>query len=234
MGSFIVISNSQSGDSEFFSVPCPEYPAKIYHTNRSLELTMKYDQSAYGFVTAERSEVTIDELLLKASGSLFFSANSRFQAPAFDGLVILCEHHRAMTVVGGDLEDKGRLQYVDGCTDTLVISPSRIGDPCLNALFFPSGIKQTMHTHPSYRIGMIVRGSGECETCEGRVALTAGMRFLIPADTPHAFSTGGEPLVLVAYHPDSDFGPKDNDHPMINRTIIDGLPANRVKLPISG
>ena len=34
---------------------------------------------------------------------------------------------------------------------------------------------------------------------------------------------------VIAYHPDSDFGPQDEDHPMINRTIVDGVQASRIK-----
>jgi hypothetical protein len=33
---------------------------------------------------------------------------------------------------------------------------------------------------------------------------------------------------VVAYHPDSDFGPQDEDHPMINRTIVDGVSASKI------
>jgi hypothetical protein len=32
-------------------------------------------------------------------------------------------------------------------------------------------------------------------------------------------------MVVMAYHPDSDFGPEDENHPMINRTIVDGMSA---------
>jgi hypothetical protein len=34
---------------------------------------------------------------------------------------------------------------------------------------------------------------------------------------------------IVAFHPDSDFGPMHDDHPMINRTIIDGISASKLK-----
>lgn len=30
-------------------------------------------------------------------------------------------------------------------------------------------------------------------------------------------------LKIVVYHPDSDFGPTDEAHPMVNRTIINGV-----------
>ena len=34
-------------------------------------------------------------------------------------------------------------------------------------------------------------------------------------------------MCVIAYHPDSDFGPTDDDHPMVNRTIVDGVPVNQ-------
>ncbi|MEZ5600003.1 MAG: hypothetical protein R3F36_02845 [Candidatus Competibacteraceae bacterium] len=36
----------------------------------------------------------------------------------------------------------------------------------------------------------------------------------------HSFFTEETALDVVAWHPDSDFGPRDDDHPMINRTVI--------------
>lgn len=63
-------------------------------------------------------------------------------------------------MVGGPIEDRGRLRYIDGCTDTLLIPPWRRGEACLNLLHLPPGIEQTMHTHPSDRAGMTVRGAG--------------------------------------------------------------------------
>lgn len=34
---------------------------------------------------------------------------------------------------------------------------------------------------------------------------------------------------VIAYHPDSDFGPQDEDHPMVNRTIVDGVSASKLE-----
>jgi hypothetical protein len=36
----------------------------------------------------------------------------------------------------------------------------------------------------------------------------------------HSFATQGAALDVIAWHPDSDFGPRDEDHPMVNRTIL--------------
>jgi hypothetical protein len=33
---------------------------------------------------------------------------------------------------------------------------------------------------------------------------------------------------VIAWHPDSDFGPEDDDHPMVNRTIVDGVSAAKI------
>ena len=49
------------------------------------------------------------------------------------------------------------LPYIDGCSDTVLIHPQIYGEPCLNHLHFPSRIKQTQHTHPSGRAGILPR-----------------------------------------------------------------------------
>jgi hypothetical protein len=33
-------------------------------------------------------------------------------------------------------------------------------------------------------------------------------------------------LDVFAFHPDSDFGPAADDHPMVNRTVVGGVPAS--------
>jgi hypothetical protein len=153
-------------------------------------------------------------------------------------------NYRAVDMTGGPIEEQGRLMYIDGCTDSLLIPPVKMGDPCLNHLHFPANIKQTPHTHPSHRIGVVAKGSGECITPFGNLPLTEGMVFVIkewdgesygigedlerhPVGT-HCFNTYGEAMDVIAFHPDSDFGATDVNHPMINRTIVDGVPASQI------
>ena len=38
-----------------------------------------------------------------------------------------------------------------------------------------------------------------------------------------------ESLRVVAFHPDSDFGPEHDFHPMINKTIVDGTSARLIE-----
>jgi len=152
--------------------------------------------------------------------------------------------YKAVSTFGGPIEDEGRLKYIDGCTDSLLIPPVKLGDPCLNHLHFPSDIDQTPHTHPSHRIGIVAKGHGECVTPFGDLPLTEGMIFVIkewdgssydtgldgnmhPTGT-HKFRTFDKAMDVIAFHPDSDFGATDVDHPMINRTIVDGVSANQI------
>jgi mannose-6-phosphate isomerase-like protein (cupin superfamily) len=146
------------------------------------------------------------------------------------GIVVAREGGWCLPLTGGPLERAGRLKYIDGCTDSLLAAPVRRGDPCLNLLYFPAGIDQTAHTHPSDRIGMILSGRGLCVVGQGehqrQVDLVAGMIFCIHTDGLHKFATPyGQEMRVIAYHPDSDFGPTDEAHPMINRTMVDGVSA---------
>ncbi len=83
--------------------------------------------------------------------------------------------------LGGPVEEKGRLRYIDGCTDSLLIPPTLSGDACLNLLHLPPHTCQTPHTHPSLRVGLIIRGRGHCLTDEGRIPLDPGQAFVIRA-----------------------------------------------------
>jgi hypothetical protein len=123
---------------------------------------------------------------------------------------------------GGPIERLGRLKYIDRCSDTLLAPPPLCGDPCLNHLHFPVGIEQTEHTHPSVRCGVVARGSGWCETPLGKSELVPGLAFLIPTGGLHRFVTEEQTMDVIAYHPDSDWGPTDEEHPMVNRTLVGG------------
>ncbi len=51
--------------------------------------------------------------------------------------------------------------------------------------------------------------------------LRAGGVFMLEESELHSFATvPGVNMEIVAYHPDSDWGPTDEDHPMLNRTFI--------------
>jgi len=125
------------------------------------------------------------------------------------------------TVLGGPLEESGRLCYIDGCSDSLLVYPPRSGDPSLNMLFFPPGIDQTFHIHPSVRLGVVVKGSGKSTLANETIDLEVGDLFCIEEREYHRFRTDeGQTLTVIAFHPDGDWGPTDQNHTMLNRTYI--------------
>ena len=135
------------------------------------------------------------------------------------------------TATVGWVDAVGQLNYIDGCKDSVLHAPIKKGDPCLNALYMPEGVNQTIHTHPSTRSGFIIIGGANCETPDGTIPLETGDIFYLATDTEHKFSTNHQEMVtmkLIAFHPDSDFGPTDEIHPMINRTIVEGVSASEI------
>lgn len=124
----------------------------------------------------------------------------------------------------GWVEEQGRLSYIDGCTDSLLIYPPRMGDPSLNLLHFPTGIEQTAHIHPSIRIGCVISGQGWSDVWnKGEMhsnKLEPGMIFCLEENELHRFRTADNNLTVVAWHPDGDWGPTDHNHTMLNRTYV--------------
>lgn len=144
------------------------------------------------------------------------------------GIVSSAKRYDGFNMFGGPLEERGKLRYINGCTDTLLVPPVRKGDPCLNHLHFPSYSVQTPHTHPSVRVNIVYSGSGVClvpEDEKKRVSLVKGYAFIMKTETLHSFNTEDESMDVITFHPDSDVGMTDDDHPMINRTIVDGMSA---------
>jgi quercetin dioxygenase-like cupin family protein len=138
-----------------------------------------------------------------------------------DLYLIFIEGYTGQNVLGVKVEEKGRLKYIDGCTDSLLVYPPRLGDPALNHLHFPPGIDQTFHTHPSIRVGIVYRGHGVASFPDGEHELAEGDIFILEVGEEHRFRTSDSTMDIIAFHPDSDTGPTDEDHPMINRTIIE-------------
>lgn len=230
------------------------YPYMLYCVVNGQGYTPTSKSSAFGYMIYGTANLNSDDLKVKLCPRQSFSVNGNFQltGSAFKAIIIEPLTHkgyykkakyRAFNQVIGALESKGRLKYIDGCTDTLLIPPVKMGNPCLNHLHFPKNITQTPHTHPTDRIGVVAKGKGECETPFGNVDLVEGMIFIIKQGErgeevgldgetydrgTHKFNTTTSSMDVIAFHPDSDFGAQDEDHPMINRTIVDGQSAKYI------
>lgn len=254
--SFIYFDNAKSGllydDSSH-----PTFPLRYYNVADGEGYSPCKNCSYYGFVYSGAVCITTDERTpeMWLTKGMYFSTAGALEING-NGSVILIEvlhkkgiypqnNYNAMRMFGGPIEEHGRLKYIDGCTDSLLIPPVKMGDPCFNHLHFPANIDQTPHTHPSNRIGMVSKGNGECITPFGILPLFEGMIFIIkewdgvsfdkgldgktyPTGT-HSFRTFEEEgMDVIAFHPDSDFGATDEVHPMINRTIVNGVSASKI------
>lgn len=182
----------------------------------------------FGFVQAGAATIVdpeSDRSLHVDEGMFFSTANGAriaFREPS-RVVVVQALGFLGMNICGGPIEAKGRLKYIDRCSDSLLIAPPLLGDPCLNHLHFPVEIDQTEHTHPSTRAGLIARGRGRCITPAGDYTLFPGRLFYIPRNGHHRFATDATTTMdVIAYHPDSDFGPTHEEHPMVNRTWVGG------------
>jgi hypothetical protein len=250
----------------------PKYPIRYYNIINGAGLPDTSDDcSYYGYCYDDRAAniIGIDiglicDVSLRIQSKNFefqlhdgqsFSINGSFEVFGYGKMILIEVLHtkgiypetkyRAMNTLNGPIEDRGRLKYIDGCTDTLLIAPVKMGDPCLNHLHFPTDIDQTMHTHPSHRIGIVAKGNGECITPFGLLPLRKGMIFVIKEGDDikseigldgktypvgsHCFRTLNETMDVIAFHPDSDFGATDINHPMINRTIVNGISAKDIE-----
>jgi len=194
------------------------------------DLSLPPGATHYGMVTDGEAELSYAgaRVLLRAGMYFVLPAQATVAGAGSWGLVVSRLGYRGLTQWGGPLEAQGRLRYIDGCSDTLLVCPPLKGEPCLNHLHIPPHTSQSAHTHPSERIGVILRGAGECRTPEGTFALAPGMGWRIPAGCEHSFFTIDTSLDVIAWHPDSDFGPTHDDHPMVNLTLVGGVSAARI------
>lgn len=179
--------------------------------------------TAYGYVSEGVVILPNDKEVCKGEWFSYTTGKEReiLESTNAVGVVIQRIGYRGQNVIGGPLEKKGRLCYIDGCSDSILVYPPRQGDPVLNHLHFPAGIEQTYHTHPSIRVGFVVRGRGFADVSDSHPALLVeGMSFVLDAHELHRFRTVDSSIDIIAYHPDSDWGPTDHNHPMLNRTYI--------------
>jgi quercetin dioxygenase-like cupin family protein len=206
-----------------------EYGDYYIHKSNSYQWAFdtKVQGTYYGFLNNASGEIWTGDRSYTVNSRTVFSFPARADRRVWiecsfpsDLMLIFCPNFSGQTVLGVPLEQDGRLQYIDGCTDSLLVYAPRLGDPCLNHLHFPVGIDQTFHTHPSIRMGYVARGNGVASFPDGDHNLNTGDIFLLPVDTLHRFRTPNESMDIIAFHPETDTGPTDEDHPMLNRTII--------------
>jgi hypothetical protein len=203
------------------------YPSRLVVVGSRRELASE-GSTAYGFVVRGSASIAGAGMdLVLGAGSFFGLPGPVVVDAGAEGTVVVIERmgFRALPTAGR-IEERGRLAYIDGCSDSILCMPPRLGDPVLNHLHFPSGVVQTPHAHPSIRLGVVARGCGfaygpKPGGGEWELALETGAVFCLHEHEVHAFkTTRGTAMDVIAFHPDSDWGPTDGVHPMLNRTYL--------------
>lgn len=187
------------------------------------EVKVPLNSTAYGLASKTGGSINVNNKIFNLYQGMYFCVAGESIIQNLIGFICIRREYNGLFSIGGPAEKVGRLKYVDECSDTLLISPTIFGDPCLNYLYIPAGINQVAHTHPSVRIGYILGGEGYCLTKNGKFDLYPGIVFLLHPNEVHSFHTQNSYLSIFVYHPDSDFGPTDEVHPMLNKTFIDGV-----------
>ena len=192
----------------------------VFAWNRRPLTGFQQPATHFGFVYEGTASLACSTGVFHLKTGMYFAVPGEFSIEHGSGMIVSRLGFQGFFHVGGPVESEGRLRYINGCTDSLLIPPVSWGDPCLNLLHFPPDTKQSQHTHPSLRAGLVFSGHGYCATAGDLIPLSSGTLFVIGSGATHSFHTTASPMVVLAYHPDSDFGPTHENHPMINRTII--------------
>lgn len=197
------------------------YPSVLKGFGRCDENFALPTSTYFGFVLNGKYELQRQgQHYMTLQGGMYFSAPGPLHIKG-DGEIIVIERvgYRGLLHVGGPVEDSGRLCYIDNSNTTIIIPPPRMGDPVFNLLVFPPKVIQTPHIHPTIRLGVVFEGEGECVMPNQKLPLKPGMAFYLPEGLVHSFNSFDGKLKIIAFHPDSDTGPTDDSHPMLNRTF---------------
>ncbi len=179
----------------------------------------------FGYVLKGISYITMnDGRKYPLITGMYFSISGEFIIDGGEGIVFSKLQYRGVFSIGGPLQEDSTLNYLPGCVDSILIPPVFRGDPCLNFLNTTKGTLQPVHTHPSYRVGIVISGQG-WEVSQApltKFELKEGSIFFVEPLQKHAFETTTQDLKFVVFHPNSDYGPTKNDHPLINQTFVNG------------
>lgn len=154
-----------------------------------------------------------------------FAVNNHFTVRCGQGTAVVIEYMGIRLLESRyfvqDRLGMGNLSYMDGGTNTTAVNPGRLGDPVINYVHFPAGMQQTLHTHPSHRVGMVLQGRGRVELDDGNFELHPGDVFFMQRNVLHNFTCPyNEDVVLFVFAPDSGTGPTDEVNPLKIRTYV--------------
>jgi len=196
------------------------YPSRSDKVNDVHFSTEPYS-TLYGFVLSGET-ILPNGWKVKSKEYFCYSSKNKTETVEVNGSCVITTRlgYIGQNSLGGPIEKSGRLCYMDGCSDSLLIYPPRSGDPSMSLLFFPPDTNQTFHIHPSIRLGIVVDGKGQACLSRESFSLSTGDIFCVEERENHRFQTTDSSMTLIAFHPDGDWGPTDQNHTMLNRTYV--------------
>lgn len=199
------------------------WPLQLTKLESGESRAFDYTQGTY-YVMLQNASYYSDNVKLESVNAAL-AINNHFTLKCGKGSAVVIEYKGIqLSESRYYVQDKlgmGNLSYMDGGTNTTAVNPGRLGDPVVNYVYFPAGMKQTLHTHPSHRVGMVLKGSGLVELDNGNFELNQGDVFFMQRNVLHNFMCpNGEDVVLFVFAPDSGTGPTDEVNPLKIRTYV--------------
>lgn len=217
----MILNTSQTSIIDMRDTMYPSYSLMVRNSTADIKAKDISWSTAMGYSYGQAQIKNGDQYILLNPGDYFsFTVKENdVSISTMDNLFIVFRLGFMGHNLIGKTDNKGKLSYIDGCSDSLLVYPPRLGDASLNFLYFPKNINQSYHTHPSIRIGCVIGGRGVSDT-DVPNELTEGAHFCLEEQELHRFRTEDSEMRIIAYHPDGDWGPTDENHTMINRTYV--------------
>src|SRR5438045_4159782 len=108
-----------------------EFPTRFSAWNETA-WTLGEDGTHFGFVYSGAAELSCASGKFALSAGMYFSVPAALRISGGSGILVTRLNYRGFFQLGGPIEARGRLRYIDGCTDSLLLAPVMRGDPCLN------------------------------------------------------------------------------------------------------
>lgn len=199
------------------------WPLRLTKLEPGESRAFDYTRGTY-YVMLQNASYYSDNVKLESVNAAL-SVNNHFTIKCGQGSAVIIEYMGLRLLESRyyiqDRLDMGNLSYMDGGTNTTAINPGRLGDPVINYVHFPAGMQQTLHTHPSHRVGMVLKGHGKIELDNGDFELNQGDVFFMQRNVLHNFMCPySEDVILFVFAPDSGTGPTDEVNPLKIRTYV--------------
>jgi len=199
------------------------WPLRLTKLEASESRAFDYTKGTYYVILQNASYYSDNVKLEEVNAAL--AVNDHFTIKCGCGTAVVIEYMGLRLLESRFyVQDKlgmGNLSYMDGGTNTTAVNPGRLGDPVINYVHFPAGMHQTLHTHPSHRVGMVLKGRGNVELDDSEFPLQQGDVFFMQRNVLHNFTCPhNEDVVLFVFAPDSGTGPTDEVNPLKIRTYV--------------